>query len=397
MIRQYFKDNALALGIEYNNDMSLNDLKRSVSNKIRNISNSEKKDLEKLNLLVELRKNINKYLKGLEVDEVENYELELFSKTEDTTNKSKESSGKWDDFIEFVRDDKSSFLLMPKYNDKGVQEKASVPADLTNPGLGSVDIFYYYLCERNTLDNKLIVFIGMKQEDMIEFIDNDVDELNYFKNVFMSKSRIKDVLSTEYDNLDAKHRYFGTIVKSQEGYESIVEDSVVTMLSGQEFINGINYFCAVRSHSSFFGIKPVIKDGNQRSSIIRSDGGILKRLYTYEIVDKDYKNGARQYAIIELNAVQLFNLMVASTKKNKFCSNYMNLNDFDSIFSYNPENPNALFGYPGDLEKSLNCSQKNFLRQIDQRIVDELKLQKLTEVKAFASRLELEAESKKNN
>ena len=60
MIRQYFKDNALALGIEYNNDMSLNDLKRSVSNKIRNISNSEKKDLEKLNLLVELRKNINK-------------------------------------------------------------------------------------------------------------------------------------------------------------------------------------------------------------------------------------------------------------------------------------------------------------------------------------------------
>ena len=52
----------------------------------------------------------------------------------------------------------------------------------------------------------------MKQEDMIEFIDNDVDELNYFKNVFMSKSRIKDVLSTEYDNLDAKHRYFGTIV-----------------------------------------------------------------------------------------------------------------------------------------------------------------------------------------
>ena len=45
MIRQYFKDNALALGIEYNNDMSLNDLKRSVSNKIRNISNSEKKDL----------------------------------------------------------------------------------------------------------------------------------------------------------------------------------------------------------------------------------------------------------------------------------------------------------------------------------------------------------------
>ena len=93
MIRQYFKDNAIALGIEYNNDMSLNDLKRSVSNKIRNISNSEKKDLEKLNLLVELRKNINKYLKGLEVDEVENYELELFSKTEDTTNKSKESSG----------------------------------------------------------------------------------------------------------------------------------------------------------------------------------------------------------------------------------------------------------------------------------------------------------------
>ena len=74
MIRQYFKDNAIALGSEYNNDMSLNDLKRSVSNKIRNISNSEKKDLEKLNLLVELRKNINKYLKGLEVDEVENYE-----------------------------------------------------------------------------------------------------------------------------------------------------------------------------------------------------------------------------------------------------------------------------------------------------------------------------------
>ncbi len=399
MIRQYFKDNAIALGIEYNNDMSLNDLKRNVSNKIRNISNSDKKekDTEKLDLLRNLRKNINKYIKGLEVDEVESYELELFTNIEDAKLQAKARSDKWDDFIEFVRDDKSSFLLMPRFDEKGIQEKISVPADLTNPSLGNIDIYYYYFSDNNTFDNRMVVFMGMNQEEILAFIDNDTEKLNYFKNVFMSKTRIADVLSIEYDNLDAKHRYFGEIVNTTDGYESVVEESVVTMLSGKEFISGLNYYCAVRSHSSFFGIKPVMKDGNQRSSIIRSDGGILKRLYTYEVVDKNYKDGAKQYAIIELNAVQLFNLMVASSKKNKFSSNYMNLKDFDSIFSYNPDNPNALFGYPGDLEKTLNCSQKNFLRQIDQRIVDELKLQKLTEVEAFASRLELEAESRKNN
>lgn len=398
MIRQYFKDTAVALGIEYDNEMTLNDLKRSVSNLIKNLSipNKAVRDENRLDSLIGLRKTINTYSKGLPVEEVERYELELYAKEKEVLEPSSEPIGKWDDYIEFVRDDKSSFLLMPRFDSQDNQVKFEVPVDLNDPSLGTVNVYEYYLLPSASYDNKVTVYMGMSQEEMLDFIDNDINKLNYFKNVFMSESRVQDSISIQYDNLDAKHKYFGSITNTDEGYESITEDNVVTMLSGKEFLNGTNYFYVPRTHMSYFGIKPVMKDGNQRSSIIRSDGGILKRLYTYEVVDKNFKDGAKQHVILELNSLQLFNLMTVSSKKNKFSSNYMNINDFDNIFSYNPDNPNALFGYPGDLEKTLSCTSKNFLRQIDKRIVEELKLQKITEVEAFIARLELEADAKNN-
>jgi len=396
MIRQYFKDTAVALGIEYDNEMTLNDLKRSVSNLIKSLSTPNKavRDENRLDSLIGLRKTINTYSKGLPVEEVEKYELELYSKAKEEAETSSGPIDKWDDYIEFVRDDKSCFLLMPKFDKEEHQVKFEVPANLNDPSLGTVNVYEYYFLPSDSYDNKTTIYMGMSQEEMLDFIDNDINKLNYFKNVFMSESRVRDSVSLQYDNPDAKHKYFGSITNTPDGYDSIAEENVITMLSGKEFLNGTNYFYVPRSHMSYFGIKPVMKDGNQRSSIIRSDDGILKRLYTYEVVDKNYKDGAKQYVILELNSLQLFNLMTVSSKKNKFSSNYMNINDFDNIFSYNPDNPNALFGYPGDLEKTLSCTSKNFLRQVDKRIVEELKLQKVTEVEAFIARLELEADAK---